>query len=197
MKQKREKILLVVGGPGGSGSSTISKMLAEHFSVPRIYAGDLYREKAKEEDFESFEEFLQDISDGGNSLDLEIDNLLMEYARIGNVLIESKIFGILAKIKNIPCTATVWLDCDLKTRVERKLLKENITGVKKFWKRFQIRNDLKRRYRIDREKYQRLYKIRYDKPSQYYDIVLDTTKLDEIETFNFILKELEDGRYLE
>ena len=197
MKQKREKILLVVGGPGGSGSSTISKMLAEHFSVPRIYAGDLFREKAKEEDFESFEEFLQDISDGGNSLDLEIDSLLMEYAKVGNVLIESKIFGALTKVKDISCTATIWLDCDLKTRVKRKLLKENIIGVKKIWKGFQIKNELKRRYRIDREKYQRLYKIKYDKPSQYYDIVLNTSKLDEVETFNLILKELKDGRYIE
>lgn len=197
MKQKREKILLVVGGPGGSGSSTISEMLSKHFSIPRIYAGDLFREKAKEEDFESFEEFLQEISEGGNSLDLEIDNLLMEYAKVGNVLIESKIFGALAKIKNIPCTATIWLESDLETRVKRQLLKEEIKGIQKIWKSVQIRQRLKKRYRIDKEKYQRLYKIKYDKPSEYYDIVLDTSKLDEVETFNLILKELEDGRYLE
>jgi len=196
MKQKRKKILLVVGGPGGSGSSTISGMLSKHFSIPRIYAGDLFREKAKEEDFESFEDFLQEISEGGNSLDLEIDNLLMEYAKVGNVLIESKIFGALAKIKKIPCTASIWLESNLKTRVGRQLLKEDIKGIQKFWKRIQIRGRLKRRYRIDKEKYQRLYKIRYDKPSEYYDIVLDTSKLNEVETFNLILKKLEDGQYL-
>lgn len=196
MKQKKEKILLVVGGPGGSGSSTISEMLAKHFSIPRIYAGDLFREKAKEEDFESFEEFLQEISEGGNSLDLEIDNLLLEYSKIGNILIESKIFGALAKVRNIPCTATIWLDCEIQKRVDRQISKEGITGIAKIWKRFAIRRKLEKRYRIDKEKYQRLYKIRYDRPSDYYDIVLDTSNLDEVETFKLILKKLEDGRYI-
>ncbi|MDX9739042.1 MAG: AAA family ATPase [Candidatus Dojkabacteria bacterium] len=196
MKQKDEKILLVIGGPGGSGSSTISKMLSEHFSIERIYAGDMFRKRAKQEQIESFEEFLQDISDGGNSLDLEIDSLLMEYAKRGNVLIESKVFGALAKKKGIPCTATVWLHADINTRVKRKLAKEGATGVKGLIRGMRIKRNLNRRYRIDREKYLRLYDIKYDSPRLYYDIVLDTSRLNEVETFNLILERLKDGRFI-
>lgn len=193
MKQKREKLLFVVGGPGGSGSSTISKMLAEHFNIPRIYAGDLFREKAKQEDIDSFEEFLQEISNGGNSLDLEIDALLFEYAKKGNVLIESKVFAALAKKKGIKVTASIWLESDLKTRVRRKIQKEKRKGL---FKKFKARRDLKKRYGIDKEKYARLYNVRYDLPHLYYDIVLDTSKLDEVETFNLILEKLKDGQYI-
>ena len=196
MKQKKEKLLLVVGGPGSSGSSTISKMLAKHFGLPRIYAGDLFRKRAKQQDIDSFEEFLQEISHGGNSLDLEIDKLLFEYAKEGNVLIESKIFGALAKREGIDCTATIWLDSDLDTRVKRRLQKEGIKGIRAFFKKSRIRRDLKKRYVIDKEKYTRLYNIRYDAPYLYYDIVLDTSKLNEEETFNLILRELENGRYI-
>lgn len=196
MKQKDEKILLVVGGPGGSGSSTISKMLSKHFSIERIYAGDLFRKKAKEEEIESFEEFLQDISDGGNSLDLEIDSLLIEYAKRRNILIESKVFGALAKKKGIPCTATIWLEADINIRVKRKLAKEGATGVKGLIRGMRIKKNLNRRYKIDREKYMRLYDIKYDSPRLYYDIVLDTSRLNEVETFNLILERLKDGRFI-
>ena len=196
MKQKEEKILLVVGGPGGSGSSTISKMLSKHFSIERIYAGDLFRKKAKQEQVESFEEFLQDISDGGNSLDLEIDSLLTDYAKRRNILIESKVFGALAKKKNIPCTATIWLVADIDTRVRRQLTKEGVTGIKGLIKGAKVRRNLNRRYRIDREKYMRLYNIKYDNPHLYYDIVLDTSRLNEVETFNLILERLKDGRFI-
>ena len=56
---------------------------------------------------------------------------------------------------------------------------------------------MKKRYRIDKEKYWRLYKVRYDKPVLYYDIVLDTSDIDEQKTFDLILKRIEDGGYIE
>jgi len=196
MKQKNEKLLLVVGGPGGSGSSTIAVMLSKHFNIPRIYAGDLYRDEAKHEEMESFDEFLQEMSQGGNSLDLEIDALLRVYAKKRNILIESKIFASLAKKENIPCTATIWLDADLETRVKRKLENENVRGIRRLLRKSQIKGELVRRYKIDREKYNRLYNVKYESPKLYYDIILDTSKLNEEETFNLILERLKDGRYI-
>lgn len=194
MKQKSKGILLIVGGPGGSGSSTISEMLSKHFNIPRIYAGDLFRKEAKKEEIESFEEFLQESSNGGNSLDLEIDQLLREYAKKGNILIESKVFGAIAKNEGIDHTASIWLESNMNTRVKRMLLKENIkSNIFSNWK---VKRDLKRRYKIDMEKYMRLYGVKYDRPLDYYDIVLDTSNLNEEETFNLILEKLKDGGYI-
>lgn len=194
MKQKSNGLFLIIGGPGGSGSSTISNMLAKHFNIPRIYAGDLFRKEAKKEEIESFEEFLQEVSNGGNTLDLEIDQLLREYAKKGNVIIESKVFGAIAKNEGIDCTASIWLESNLNVRAKRMLLKEKAkSNLFSFWK---AKRDLKRRYKIDREKYMRLYGVKYDNPSNYYDIVLDTSNLNEEETFNLILEKLKDGGYI-
>ncbi len=60
MTQRKKKIVIAAGGPGGSGITTVSKMLAKHFKLKHIYAGDLFR--AAKEVTEHFEEFLQDIS---------------------------------------------------------------------------------------------------------------------------------------
>lgn len=196
MTQSKRKIILVVGGPGGSGSSTISNMLANHFKLPGIYAGDLFRKEAKQRDIEYFEEFLQQISQGGNTLDLEIDGMLEEYAKKGDIVIESKVFGALVKSKDIDITASIWLGANIHTRVMRHLGKRNLKGLRKIWEYVKIRYNLGRRWRIDREKYGRLYKIKYEKPSLYYDIVLDTSKLNEKETFNLILEKLKDGGYI-
>ena len=196
MTQKEKDIVICVGGPGGSGSTTISKMLSEHFKIKRIYAGDLFRKEAKEEDIQNFEKFLQEISKGGNSLDLEIDSLLEEYARKGNIVIDSKIFGAIAKEKALRCDVSIWLDAELGIRIKRHLGKENLRGLKKLQRYLEIRKNLKKRFKIDKEKYWRLYKIKYDKPSLYYNMVIDSSKMNEDETFNLILKKIKDGGYI-
>lgn len=196
MTQKKSNLVISIGGPGGSGSTTIAWMISEHFNLKYIYAGDLFRKEANKEDVENFEQFLQEISKGGNSLDLEIDSMLAEYAKEGNILIESKIFGALAKEKKLRCDISIWLDASLPVRIKRHLGRESVKGFKKVIRYIQIRSDLRERYRIDREKYWRLYKIKYDKPSLYYDIVIDSSNIDEKETFNLILKKIEDGGYI-
>jgi len=196
MTQRNEKIVIVVGGPGGSGITTISKMLANHFNIKHIYAGDLFRKAAKERDIEYFEEFLQQISKGGNSLDLEIDGLLEQYAEKGDVVIDSKVYGALARKKDLKCNVSIWLDAKQKVKVKRHLEKENIRGLKKLKRRFEIKKRLKKRYKIDKERYWRLYKVRYDKPELYYNIVLDTSNMNEVDTFNLILEKIKDGGYI-
>jgi cytidylate kinase len=196
MTQRKKQRVFVVGGPGGSGCSTISVMMSEHFNLPHIYAGDLFRKEAKEKDYENFEEFLQQISKGGNTLDLEIDGMLQELALKGNVILESKIFGAISKKKGIPITASIWLDADIHTRTLRHLNRENIKGISRVPKYLEIRFRLGKRFRIDREKYKRLYKVKYERPSLYYDIVLNTSKLNEEETFKLILEKLKDGGYI-
>jgi len=196
MTQRKKKIVIAVGGPGGSGITTISKMLAKHFNLKHIYAGDLFREAAKESDYEHFEEFLQDISKGGNHLDYEIDGMLEQYANKGNVVIDSKVYGALSKIKNLRCDFSIWLDAKPSVKVRRHLEKENIKGLKKFLRGIQIWKGLKRRHRIDKEKYWRLYRVRYNKPQLYYNLVLDTSNMNEEDTFNLILKKIEDGGYI-
>lgn len=196
MTQSKKDIVIAVGGPGGSGITTISKMLSRYYSIKHIYAGDLFRKAAKERDYEYFEEFLQEISKGGNNLDYEIDSLLEEYANRGNVILDSKVYGALAKVKKLRCDVSIWLDAKRSVKIKRHLDKENIKGLKRLKRYFEIKRRLSKRYKIDKEKYWRLYRVRYDKPELYYNIVLDTSNMNEEETFNLILEKIKDGQYI-
>ncbi len=113
-------LLVVIGGPGASGSSTISKMIAEKYGLTRYYAGGMFREIAKEEGHEDFKKFLEEVEKKkGKDYDLEIDNRLIKASQTPNVLIEAKAFGALAVMRNIPCTIRIWITANVDVRVRR------------------------------------------------------------------------------
>mgnify|MGYP002395793740 CR=1 FL=1 len=190
-----KQLVLVIGGPGKSGSSTIGKMLAEYFEIDRIYGGKFFREEAKRDGFNSVKDFLEEMpKEEIERLDIEVDDRLRGYAKEGNVLIESKTFAGIATKENIECTSKIWLDADLDVRVERAVNKEDIESpILRAIRRFQIRRELSGRYKLDKERYKKLYGIDYDNPDKYNDLVIDNSKQTPEETFNFIINYLEDA----
>jgi cytidylate kinase len=199
-KREREKgYLFVVGGPGGSGSSVISSMLAKHFSLTRIYAGNIFRQYIKQKGYDAFEDFysnknLNKLLD----IDEEVDRKLVEESKKKNILIESKIFSGVAYVKDIPCTVKIWIDASLHTRALRHLGKLNIESkLEKIVTYFRIRRNLRKRWELDKRRYKELYGIDYSNPKVYNDIVIDSSKMNEEQTFNLILKLLADGRFIE
>jgi len=195
-----KNLLIVVGGPGSSGASTISKMLAEHFGLERVYSGGIFRESVAKQGYESLEDFF--IANKGNrekffEIDREVDSFMLERARQGNVLIDSKAFAGLATINNVECTVKIWLNADINSRIKRYLGKQgdiNIFGrallyIKTFF-------DLTRRRREDGVRFKELYGIDYDRQDLYNDIVMDTSNINARETFDLILLKLRDGGYI-
>ncbi len=193
-----ENLVIVVGGPGGSGSSTIAKMLSDYFHLERVYGGALMREAVKKKGYDSFEKFFN--SSNRQQLlafDMMIDSKLIDRAEEGNVIIESKIFAGIATTRNIPCTVKIWITASLNRRAIRSVEKARISDLfEKIKLYFSSLYNLKKRWKSDRERYHKLYGVEYDSPSLYNDIIIDSTNLDEKETFNLILKKLKDGGYI-
>lgn len=190
--------LFVVGGPGGSGSSRISKMLSKHFNLTRVYAGEIFRKVLKSKGYEIFEDsFTNSNKEALFEIDNEIDRRLVEEAKRKDILIESKIFSGIADIKDIPCTVKIWLTASLHQRALRHINQLEFPNVfQKIVGYFKERRYLKRRWKLDFMRYWELYGIDYSKPEEYNDIVIDSSRMDEKETFNLILKMLEDGQYI-
>lgn len=190
--------LFVIGGPGGSGSSTIAKMLAEHFSLKRIYGGNIFRKLLEENGyidndrayFKENEKLLRDI-------DKKVDEIIFQEIEHPNILIESKNFAAIAKKKEIPCTVKIWIDAGLHVRTLRAMSKY---GVSFSWRSiltyFRMRFDLVKRYKIDFRRYYDIQGINYSDPREYNDIVIDSSHLNEKETFDLILKYINDGGYI-
>ncbi|MCK9415063.1 MAG: AAA family ATPase [Candidatus Dojkabacteria bacterium] len=190
-----KQILLVIGGPGKSGSSTIAKRLAEHFNIKRVYAGEIFRDRAKKRGYVNLEEYFKSATEGEiNELDREVDRKMREYSQSRNVLIESKIFAALATKEGISCSAKIWLNADLKTRIERALEKEEEHNfLKRFFRSAQIKRDLLSRYEYDRKRYEKLYDIDYNHPEKYNDLVIDSSDQTPEQTFNLIINFLNNA----
>jgi cytidylate kinase len=190
-----KQIVLVIGGPGKSGSTTIAKMLSEYFQVEMVSGGSLFRSEAKRNGFNSVTEYLSQMSTSEiMEYDRFVDNKLKEYARRGNVLIESKVFAGIATKEDIDCSAKIWLNADIKIRVKRSVGKENIHNpIKRFLRKLEIKKNLIKRYNVDKSRYGELYGIEYDSPEKYNDLVIDNSGQTPEETFNLIINFLENA----
>lgn len=190
LRPKNLGMLFVIGGYGGSGASTIAKMLARHFNLNRIYAGGLMRDIAKSNGYDRYEDFLRNTSDSElKKFDEIVDKKMIKYSYLPNILLDSKIFAALSTKYRIPCTVKIWLTCDIETRARRKAKKSNLDITS-------VLTDLKVRYLSDKKRFEQLYNIDYSNPKKYNDIVIDTSKLNEYQTLNIILKLIKDGGYI-
>ena len=190
--------LFVVGGPGSSGSSTISVMLANEFSLKRVYGGEILRDIMLDLGFPTLESAYNE----GNmkkvmEIDKKIDEYLIKVSKTKTVLIESKVFAGIAKQQDIPVTVSIWLDASLHVRTMRSLEKLGFTKlIQRIKEYIRIRKNLAYREKFDRGRYMELYGVDSTKPKRYYDIVLNTSHMDEKKTFKLILKLIKDGGYI-
>lgn len=188
-KRPRELgLLITVGGPGKSGSSTIAKMLANHFGLTRIYAGQMMKDYAKSKGFINVLDFLNTVSDKElEEIDHKIDSKMLKFAYQSNILLEGKGIGALVTMYQVPVTVRIWLDASLEIRAKRSVQKGDIVETEQ---------ELIKRQKQDEEKFKRAYGIDYSSPKKYNDIVIDTSRMNEYQTFTLILKLIEDGRYI-
>ncbi len=198
--------LFVVGGPGGSGSSTIAKLLARKYSLNYVYGGLLMRSIAKSKGYttpEQLDDFLLSLENSNDRFmyDKIIDKKILKLSYQPNVLIDSKIFAAIATKNRIACTVKIWLSASIETRVKRTLhksgkydLKSELDKNSSIYK--ETLTDLMRRHSADMNRYQKLYGVEYDSPKLYNDIVVDSSKIDANQTYNLILKMIDDGGYI-
>ncbi len=195
-----KNLLFVIGGPGSSGASTIAKMLAQHFNLERVYSGGIFRDIVASQGYRTLDDFYiqnKNCKEKFFEIDRKVDSFMLERAKRGDAVLDSKAFAALATINKIKCTAKIWLDADIDTRIKRFLEKQErmnlLNGVSKYIKTF---FDLTRRRRNDGRRYNELYGIDYGRQDLYNDIVIDTSDLNVKETFDLILSKLNDGGYI-
>lgn len=194
-------LLIVVGGPGGSGSSTIAKMLSRHYGLHYLYGGHFMREYAKQYGYESIGEFLSEVEDIDNDdkVDNIIDKKLLRASRWHDILIDSKSFAALATHMQIPTTAKIWLNASIEKRVRRTLHKQGLVDLgaelPEHTHLFRsTKSSLNDRYELDKERFLKLYNIDYGHPEKYNDIVIDSSSINAGQTLDLIIGKLGNVR---
>lgn len=113
-------MIITVSGLPGSGTTTISNLLAIHYSMKVISAGEIFRILAKEKDM-SLDE-LSLLAEQDPSIDIQIDEKQKKIAiNEDNVILEGRLAGYMANN-----ALKIWLKSSLEERVKRIVSRENI-----------------------------------------------------------------------
>ncbi len=163
------KRVITVGGPHGSGKSSIADRLAEEFDLRRTSAGIIFRRLARERGL-SLEEFSR-LAEQDKSIDRLLDDRLREEARRGNVVIDGQ---LAASMAGEYADLKVYLTAPLEVRVQRIASRDG-RDYDAALQETMIREESERR------RYRDYYGIDVDDLS-IYDLVLNTEhySLDEV-----------------
>lgn len=193
--------LIVVGGPGGSGASTIAKHLSKYYGLSYVYAGNIMRRIAEEYNL-TLEQFLESeyFQNNSHRIDKLVDEKCIIASYQKDVLIDSKSFALIAYTARIPTTVKIWINANLDVRAKRimdreysELIKDSVEYKEKL---LIVKKELTKRFSNDRKRFTTLYGLDYADYKKYNDIVIDASYLNKAQVLNKVLQMIKDGRYI-
>lgn len=179
-----KKHIISLGGELASGKGTVSKILMEKLNFGIYRNGDYFRKLAKDMgmDVTTFNEYVMNHVE----IDKQIENSASEYAKThDNFIIDARL-GWYA----VPESFKVYLKVDIDVAAKRAFFDELRKGTEKFATIEEQKADMKKRYKIENERYWNVYGVRKEDESNY-DIVIDTTKLTPEQVADKIKQEYE------
>jgi CMP/dCMP kinase len=159
-------LLVTISGPPGAGTTTASRLVAEALGLERVPGGEVFREMAAEHGMSLAEFGLH--AQGHPEIDLELDRRLLERARAGGCVVESRLAGWIVTNDGL-AAVRCWVDCDERIRAGRVADREGIPVD-------QALADNRARARLEHSRYLATYGIDLDDRS-IYDLDLDSHQL--------------------
>ena len=170
-------MLLSMSGLPGSGTTTVSKLLAEHYGVDLVNAGDVFRGLAKEHGM-SLAEFGK-LAESDASIDVKIDERQKEIANTrDDIILEGRLAGHMAEK-----ALKVWIKAPIIVRVKR------ISGRESTSVDVMLDETIKREA-SEAVRYKEIYEIDIEDLS-VYDLVIDSGKWDQFEIMNILIAAIE------
>lgn len=184
--------LVIVSGPGGTGASTIAKILAQKWNLQLVDAGGIMRNKTQLKHLSSY---LENQVTKNPLIDKSIDQFMVKLSYFPNMLIAGKAFAAIATTMGIPCTIRIWIIADMTSRVHRILEREGKLKERKLLDKknplyIETRDELMKRQSNDIKRWRKLYNVDLNKPEEFNDLVIDTTKLNVPFTVRKIFEEI-------
>ncbi|HRW37011.1 MAG: AAA family ATPase [Acidimicrobiales bacterium] len=109
-------MLITLSGLPGSGTSTVARSAATRLGLAHLDGGTVFRSLAAEHGL-SLAEFAR-LAEADASIDRSLDDRLLDRARDGHVLLESRLAGWLATRGGLDALR-VWIACDDRERARR------------------------------------------------------------------------------
>ncbi len=160
-------MLVTISGLPGSGTTTVSRLLVEHYGIDMISAGDVFRGLAKEHGM-TLAEFGR-LAESDTSIDTMIDQRQREMAcTLNNTILEGRLAGHM-----VQGALTVWLKAPPEVRVGRIVEREGSSF------------DMRYQETMEREvsealRYKEIHGIDIDDLS-IYNIIIDSSRWDQFQ----------------
>ncbi len=160
-------MVITISGLPGAGTSTVARLVADALDLERIDGGSFFRAMAAERglDLAAFSKVAQDDL----AIDLQLDQRLTVRARLGQVVLESRLAAWIVTNEGLDATR-VWIDAAEEERARRVAAREGIDID-------QALAASRTREASERQRYRTNYGIDLDDRS-VYDPVIDSTRSD-------------------
>jgi len=170
-------MIITVSGPPGSGKSTLSRTIAEHFNLEIVSSGDVFRAMAKEKgvDLEKFGH----IAEADPAIDKEIDRRQVDLSKTNrDLLFEGRLSGWL-----IDADLKIMLKTDVGVRARRIAGRESISLQ-------QAMHETMVRQESESKRYSEYYDIDISDLA-LYDLVIESSVWNQEATANVAITAIE------
>ena len=176
------KLVIAISGPPGVGSSSVAKNLAKRLNLKYFSPGKYFKSYSEGKETKQALDVWKSRLGRSKEFHKKIDKIQINKAKVGDVVICGKLSIYI--LKNF-AKFKFWLDAPLTIRAERAAFRDKIS------KKDALKL-LKRRERMERKEWKRIYRIDYFSQKEMADLVIDTSnkslKMTVDEILNFILK---------
>jgi len=166
---------IIISGPPAIGKTTIAKGLAKEFELLHLSGGDILKELAKEEGFDTKGDDWWDTQDGINFLsqrkknsefDKKVDDKLKKLFSKGNVVVTSYTLPWLVK-----GGVKIWLDGSKENSAKRMTVRDNLSKNNAL-------EIVQKRYNENKIIYKALYGFKFGEDLSVFDKIIKTDNLD-------------------
>lgn len=172
-------MIITVGGPPGSGTSTAAQLVSQHLGMRMVSAGEIFRGMARERGL-SLAEF-GTLAEAQWDVDRQLDERMVAEAH-GDVVLEGRLIGLLLARRGVEAFS-VHLAADPQVRAGRIALREHKDPAEAL-------REIQQRERSEAVRYKDIYGIDILN-TEPYDLVLDSSTMTACQVVDAILGALD------